>query len=66
MSPVAVKICELCTFPYTTTDTPGAAFTLGAGGVGDRVVSVFISAVFCPSALDTGVGVLFLGVMLLK
>lgn len=66
MSPDAVKICELCTFPYTTTDIPGAAFILVAGGDEVRVFSTFVSAVFGVSAFEASEGVLSLGVVLPK
>lgn len=66
MSPVVVKICELFTFPYTTTDTPGAAFTLVAGGDEVRVFSTFVSAVFGVSAVEANEGVLFPRVVLPK
>jgi hypothetical protein len=66
MSPDVVKICELFTFPYTTTDIPGASFTLGAGEVGDEIVSTFVSAVFGVSAFEASEGVLSLGVVLPK
>ena len=66
MSPNVVKICELFTFPYTTTDIPGAAFTLGAGEAGDGIDSAFLSAVIGVSAFEASEGVLSLGVVLPK
>lgn len=66
MSPVVVKICELFTFPYTTTDTPGAAFTLVAGGDEVRVFSTFVSTIFGVSVFDAGESALFPRVMLPK
>lgn len=63
MSPDVVKICELFTFPYTTTDTPGAAFTFGAGEARDGIDSTFLSAIIGILAFEAGEGVLFLDVV---